>query len=147
MKVIMLVQTRFNGLCKVGDLKEVSADVAKRWIKRGIAVVAESIVETVEDIVGQDADDFVETTEDKTPFNEDDGNKEQETDELDDETDTGKTVNEAGEGTSDTDTDTDTDTDRFAGMKAKDLYELCIEQGIECEPKQAKQVYIDLLIK
>lgn len=32
-------------------------------------------------------------------------------------------------------------------LTAKQLYELCVEKGIEVEPKQAKQVYIELLTK
>ena len=34
----------------------------------------------------------------------------------------------------------------YEGMKAKDLYALCIEKGLDVEPKQSKDVYIAALV-
>jgi len=33
----------------------------------------------------------------------------------------------------------------YREMKAKELYDLCKERDIECEPKQSRGYYIDLL--
>lgn len=60
-------------------------------------------------------------------------------------------VEEEPETNEDADVDTDAETDEeqskidYSNMKAKELYDLCVEKGIEVETKQSKEYYIEKL--
>ena len=74
------------------------------------------IAEIVE---GADTEEEVEETEEEVEATEDEGSEEQESEE--EEVD-------------------------YESMKAKELYDLCVEKGIEVKKQQPKQYYIDLLL-
>lgn len=120
-KVRMSVNTAYQGPRKEGDELFVPEDFAKRWVKNGIAVY----------IGEQEADDEVveepteETEEQVTeePVEEAEGAVEEEA------------VEEAPV----------VDENNYDALTAKELYELCKEQGLDVEAKKSKAYYIEKL--
>lgn len=99
-KVKLLVNTAYQGPRKEGDVISVPDDFAARWVKNGIAVLAEEVEET---------EDVEEVVEEEV--------QEEEVEETPD----------------------------YSGMNAKELYAICKEKGIEVEPKQSKEYYLEKL--
>ena len=115
-KVRMLVNTAYQGPRKEGEVISVPKDFANRWVKNKIAeLVLEDENDEDEEIIGQEDENESEGTGEVTDTQEPEGES-----------------TESGEVD-------------YANMKAKELYDLCVEKGIEVEAKKSKEYYIEKL--
>lgn len=118
-KVKMLVDTAYQGPRRVGDVVSVPEDFANRWVKNKIA-----------ELLGEG-----ETEDDVTP---DTPDSENEDSEANDPVDGSENEDESQEEVPGVE-------EMYNAMTAKELYELCKEQGIEVEAKKSKAYYIEKL--
>lgn len=102
MKVLMLVDTHYQGPKFKGEECDVDNVVARRWIERGIAKPLELKVTPAE----PEADAIEESVDPEV-------DEEQEKD--------------------------------LMKLSSKRLYTLCKEKGLEVEPKQSKEYYVEML--
>ena len=121
MKIKMLVNTVFGGKrLTEGDEVVVAEKIARMWIARGLALPVEEAKN------GQPP--IKDDTEGTTP---DDGT----TPPAEDDT----------EADGDAEGEDEEEEIDLTSKTAKELYEMCIEKGLEAEPKKSKDYYINLL--
>lgn len=116
--VKLLVNTAYQGPRKEGDVVLVPEDFAARWAKNGIAVYANE--PAVEEPVVDEEPVEAPTEEPETDVDAD----------VDTEVETGEEQSDEVD---------------YSNMKAKELYDLCVERGIEVEAKKSKEYYIEKL--
>ena len=118
MLVQLIKNTNYKGFKRAGEFLDVSNDIARRWFKNNIAVVAEEVkipvVETTKLSDNEPVYTEIEQIEDVIPVDEEVERDLPETTALD-------------------------------SMNAKELYKLCCEKGLEVEPKRSKEYYLELL--
>lgn len=110
MKVLMLVDTHYQGPKFKGEECDVENVVARRWIERGIAEPLEmkevpvTPTEPEADVIDESVDPEVDEEQDEEGEEED-----------------------------------------LMKLSSKKLYALCKEKGLEVEPKQSKEYYVEML--
>lgn len=133
LKIKMNTTTAYNGARRKGQTfdvpNEIPLPVVKRWVSRGICEVIEGTLDIDKKIISSKPIENTEPTDIEVAVLETSENE--------------KVVSqkkEVGDKASDA-------TSQYESMKAKELYALCKDRGLDVEAKRESQYYIDKLIE